>query len=163
MTVASSPRHRRSTYRRPPATVTALGALLPLLVIGALQGGMAMVMDPMHPMGMTTDYLEGAPVHTYFWPGWFLLGIAAASIVTTVGLFSDWQWHWARGIEETVGYRWPWIGAVSIGIVLLTFEVIELFVVPFHPVMHPLLIATSLSILGLAGTPSARRRLAVRR
>jgi hypothetical protein len=29
--------------------------------------------------------------------------------------------------------------------------------------MHPLLIATSLSILGLAVTPSARRRLAVRR
>jgi hypothetical protein len=150
-------------YRWPPATVTALGILLALLVVGAVQGGLAMVTDPTHPLGMTTEYLEGSPVDTYYWPGWFLLAIAAASVITTVGLFSNWQWHWARGIEETVGFRWPWIGAMSIGLVLLTFEVIELFLVPFHPVMHPLLIAASLAIVVLALTPSARRRLAAGR
>jgi hypothetical protein len=52
---------------------------------------------------------------------------------------------------------------MSIGLVLLTFEVIELFLVPFHPVMHPLLIAASLAIVVLALTPSARRRLAAGR
>jgi hypothetical protein len=48
---------------------------------------------------------------------------------------------------------------MSVGMVLLAFEIIELFLVPFHPVMHPLLIAGSLAIVLLAATPSARRHL----
>jgi hypothetical protein len=51
---------------------------------------------------------------------------------------------------------------VSIGGILLVFEVVELFMVPFHPVMHPLLIAGSMAILILALTPSARRYLVAR-
>lgn len=49
--------------------------------------------------------------------------------------------------------------SVALGGILLVFEIIELFVVPFHPIMHPLLIAGSLAILALALTPSARRYL----
>jgi hypothetical protein len=60
-----------------------------------------------------------------------------------------------------VGYRWPWLGALSIGSVLLVFEIMELFMVPFHPVMHPLLIAASLAIITLILTPSARDFLRV--
>jgi hypothetical protein len=45
--------------------------------------------------------------------------------------------------------------------VLLTFEIIELFTVPFHPVMHPLLIAVSLALVVIPFTSSARAALAV--
>ncbi|MBU1227018.1 MAG: hypothetical protein KJ698_07395 [Actinobacteria bacterium] len=58
-------------------------------------------------------------------------------------------------MERAARHRWPWIGAIAIGAVLLAFEVIELFIVPFHPVMHPLLIAWSAAIIGLAGTRPA--------
>ena len=116
-----------------------------------------MVTDPVDPLGMSLDFLERAPVSDYFWPGMFLLGIAVASTLTMVGLFFGWEWPWARQIETAVGFRWPWIGALSIGSVLLAFEIIELFLVPFHPVMHPLLIAGSLAIVILVLTPSARR------
>jgi hypothetical protein len=108
---------------------------------------------------MSPDFLDDAPVDDYFLPGLFLLGIALASGVTVVGLFFRWDWGWAAAIEKAVGYRWPWIGAMSVGVVLLAFEIIELFLVPFHPVMHPLLIAGSLAIVLLAATPSARRHL----
>jgi hypothetical protein len=50
---------------------------------------------------------------------------------------------------------------MSVGIVLLAFETIELFVVPFHPVMHPLLIAVSLAIVILDSTPPVRDHLSV--
>jgi hypothetical protein len=111
---------------------------------------------------MTVEYLDQSPIDDYFLPGLFLLGIAAASLITIAGLLLGWQWNWASPIESRIGYRWPWLGAVSIGGVLLVFEVIELFMVPFHPVMHPLLIAASLFILILALAPSARRYLAAR-
>lgn len=144
---------------RPPASVLALALLLFLLVVGAVQGGLAMVTNPIDPLGMSLDFLADSPVEDYFWPGMFLLGIAAASAVTIVGLIFHWRWTWAQGIEARVGYRWPWIGAMATGIVLLAFEVVELFLVPFHPLMHPLLIGGSVAIVALTLTPSARRHL----
>jgi hypothetical protein len=160
MTATSNVREgKRRVFSWPPGTVTALGFLLLVLIVGAVQGGLAMVTNPIDPLGMSLDFLDGAPVDDYFWPGLFLLGIALASGVTVVGLFFRWDWGWAAAIEKAVGFRWPWIGAMSVGMVLLAFEIIELFLVPFHPVMHPLLIAGSLAIVLLAATPSARRHL----
>jgi hypothetical protein len=160
MTATSNVREdKRRAFSWPPGTVTALGFLLIVLIVGAVQGGLAMVINPVEPLGMSLDFLDGAPVDDYFWPGLFLLGIALASSVTVVGLFFRWDWGWAAAIEKAIGFRWPWIGAMSVGIVLLAFEIIELFLVPFHPVMHPLLIAGSLAIVLLASTPSARRHL----
>jgi hypothetical protein len=52
---------------------------------------------------------------------------------------------------------------MAVGIVLLAFEIAELFLVPFHPVMHPLLIAGSLAIVILTSTRSARQYLSVDR
>lgn len=149
----------RDTGHRPPAVVS-LAGLLGLLTIGALQGGLAMVTNPTEPLGITVEYLAKSPVDDYLLPGLFLLGIAAASIITIAGLILGWRWSWASPIESAIGYRWPWLGAVSIGGILLVFEIIELFMVPFHPIMHPLLIAGSLAILILPLTPRARRYLA---
>lgn len=153
----------RHQFHWPPGPVTALAVLLGLLVIGALQGGLAMVTNPIDPLGMSPDFLDGTPVADYFWPGMFLLGVAVASVVTVVGLLFPWKWDWANRIEGFVGYRWPWIGSIAIGVVLLSFEIIELFMVPFHPVMHPLLIAASIAIVLLAVTPSTRHYLSADR
>lgn len=151
----------RSIARRPrvPATLVSLAGLLTLLFVGASQGGWAMVIEPYEPLGMPITFLERTPIETYFWPGVFLLAIAAASLLTTVGILLGWRWKWASSIEEAVGYQWPWIGAVATGTILLIFEIIELFLIPFHPLMHPLLLAGSLAIIGLAGTGSARMAL----
>ena len=130
--------------------------LLALLAVGAVQGGIAMVRDPLTPLGMPTSFLDPAPIDTYFWPGVFLLAIAAASLLTITGLLSGWRWKWAAGVEKAAGYRWPWLGALAIGTIMLVFELVELFMVPFHPVMHPLLISGSLAIIWLTVTPSTR-------
>lgn len=165
MSVRVPPIRPRATSRshRPPATVVALMALFGLLTVGALQGGIAMVVDPLTPLDMPTSFLDRAPIDTYLWPGMFLLGVAAASALTIAGLTLNWPSRWARAIENAVGYRWPWIAAITTGSVLLTFEIIELFMVPFHPVMHPLLIAGSLAIVALALAPSARSHLRAQR
>jgi hypothetical protein len=142
-----------------PGSVKGLALALGLLAIGALQGGIAMVMDPNEPLGMTLEVLSDAPVDSFLLPGIFLLAMAVAAMVTLVGLVSGWDWPWARRMETSIGARWPWPAALAIGFVLLAFEVLELVMVPFHPIMHPLLIGLALVIIGLASTPTVRRYL----
>lgn len=144
-----------------PGTLVGLLVVLGALIIGAVQGGVAMIADPYTPLGMTTEYLEGTPVDSYVLPGWFLLGIAVASALTWAGILFDWRWSWAAKIERAVGYRWPWLGSVLTGSILLAFEIVELFTVPFHPVMHPLLIAVSLGLVVIPFTSSAKSALGV--
>lgn len=151
--------HTPPAARRHPGSVVALMVLLGLLTVGALQGGLAMVVDPYEPLGMSVEFLDGTPVDTYFWPGVFLLAVAAASLLTFAGLVTGWRWRWAATIETAVGHRWPWLGTVAVGGVLLAFEIAEIFLIPFHPVMHPLLIAGSVALVALALTPSARAHL----
>jgi hypothetical protein len=136
-----------------------LSVLLGILVVGTSVAAWAMITNPTAPLGMTTSWLENAPVHTYFWPGLFFVGMTLAALLTLAGLVFRWPWKWAHSIESRIGYRWPWLGAVSTGVVMLLFEIIELFLVPFHPVMHPLLIAWSLAIIWLPFTRSARQYL----
>jgi hypothetical protein len=136
-------------------------ATLGFLAAGGIQGGVAMLLDPLTPLGMSTEYLAGTPIDTYLLAGWFLLGMAGASLLTMTGLLVRWTWRWAGPIEQKIGFRWPWLGAIATGVVLLAFEIIELFMVPFHPVMHPLLIAVAVALIVLPLTPSARRQLAV--
>ena len=164
MSVVARPR-RASTARvsrkRLPVSIVVLSVLLGILVIGTFAAARAMIANPLEPLGMTTEWLEKSPVDTYFWPGMFFLGMTLAALLTVAGLVFRWPWKWAQGIESRIGYRWPWLGTVSIGVVLLLFEIIELVLVPFHPVMHPLLIAGSLAIIWLPFTQSARQHLQV--
>ena len=147
----------RVSRNRLPVSIVVLSVLLGILAIGTFAAAREMITNPLEPFGMTTEWLEKAPVDTYLWPGMFFLGITMATLLTLAGLTLRWPWKSARGIEARTGYRWPWLGAVSTGAVLLLFEIIELFLVPFHPVMHPLLIAASLAIISLPFTHSSRR------
>jgi hypothetical protein len=143
-------------------SIVVLSVLLAVLVVGTFAAAREMITNPLEPFGMTTEWLDKSPVDTYFWPGMFFLGMTLAALLTLAGLIFRWPWKWAQGIESRIGYRWPWLGAVSTGVVLLLFEIIELFVVPFHPVMHPLLLAGSLAIIGLPLTHSARQHFQVK-
>ena len=154
-------RTARVSRKRLPVSIVVLSLLLGVLVTGSFAAAREMITNPLEPFGMTTEWLEKAPVDTYFWPGIFFLGMTLATLLTLAGLIFRWRWKWAQGIESRVGYRWPWLGAVSTGVVLLLFEIIELFLVPFHPVMHPLLIAGSLAIIWLPFTHSASQHFKV--
>jgi hypothetical protein len=144
----------------PPVSIIALTVQLVLVAAGALQGGIAMITDPESPMGISLAHLEATPFDSYLWPGLFLLGIALAAIITIPGLLLRWEWNWAWRIESAIGYEWPWISIVAIGLLLFTLEVIGLLFGHLPFVVHMLLLALSLNMIGLALTDSARRYLA---
>lgn len=139
-----------------PAGLVALAGLIGILALATFAAAQAMLSDPLGPFGMTTEALERTPVDDYFWPGMFFAGLTLASALTLGGLMFDWRWDWAGRIESRLGYRWPWLGAMATGLVLAGFEVTELFLIPFHPVMHPLLIAWAVAIVWLALSPPVR-------
>lgn len=141
---------------RMPRSVKGLLIALGLLSVGALQGGIAMVMDPHQPLGMTPEVLASTPLDSFLLPGLFLLGMAAASLITLFGVAR----RESRGrLSTATGSDWRRPVAIAIGVVLLIFELIELVLIPFQPVMHPLLIALALTIIGLGSAPATRAYL----
>jgi hypothetical protein len=136
-----------------PGSAKGLVIALGLLSVGALQGGIAMLMDPYQPLGMTPVVLVNTPLDSFLLPGLFLLGMAAASLITLVGVALG----RSNGRFSTVmGSDWRRPAALAVGVVLLIFELIELALIPFQPIMHPLLIVLALAIIGLGSAPSAR-------
>lgn len=161
MSIVSTTRPRgRETSYVPPMSVIALAIVLVLVAVASLRGGIAMVTDPEAPMGMSLRHLAATPFDDYFWPGAFLIGIAVASTLTIPGLLLRWEWRWAWSIEHAVGYEWPWVAIISIGILLFSFEVIGIVFGSLPLTVHLLLVATSLNMIGLALTDSARAYLA---
>src|SRR4051794_23630499 len=66
-----------------------LAGLESFVGFGAVYGGVAMLRDPLHPMGATTDLIQGSPFRTYTWPGVLLLVLVGiAPLVLTVGLLT---------------------------------------------------------------------------
>lgn len=99
-----SPNRQRSAQRPGfPRTIIALMATLGFLAAGGIQGGVAMLLDPLTPLGMSTEYLAGTPIDTYLLAGWFLVGMAGASLLTLTGLLVRWSWRWANPIERGSG------------------------------------------------------------
>ncbi len=58
----------RPGRQRMPVSIVVLSALLGTLVVGTFAAATAMIANPLEPLGMTTVWLEKAPVDTYFWP-----------------------------------------------------------------------------------------------
>lgn len=159
-TVSTHRGSRPHASYRPPVSVIALTVQLVLVAAGALQGGIAMVTDPESPMGISLEHLAATPFDDYFWPGMFLLGVALAAVITIPGLLLEWKWDWAWRIESAIGYEWPWVSVMAIGILLFSFELIGLVFGQLPFVVHMLLLALSLNMIGLALTDSARKYLA---
>lgn len=151
--------YRFGSVWRPPHTVGWLAFLLPTLAIVAFQGGFVMVMDQREPMGMTVELLERTPVDTFLWPGIVLLTLSAAALLATAGIVFGWHWRWAHRIESRIGFRWPWVASLAVGVVLLVFEVVEIYMIPFHPVLHPLLTVWSVGIILLTCAPATTNHL----
>lgn len=97
--------------------------------IGGIFGGLAMIRDPLNPIGMTTDQISGSPFDTYTWPGILLLVLAGVSpCVLAVGLIARWRGAleisgaFGIGLMAWVGVQWVlledrlWLQPVIFGI-----------------------------------------------
>lgn len=81
--------------------------------IGGIFGGLAMIRDPLNPIGMTTDLISGSPFDTYIWPGVLLLVLAGVTpCALAVGLIARWRRAFeisglfGIGLMAWIGVQW---------------------------------------------------------
>jgi len=148
---------RPAKRRRESRALVSVVILLVLLAVPSAICGLEMINDPIGALGMTTDWLVRTPIDTFLWPGIFLLGLAAAALLSAAGFVMGFRWRWISRAENFFGYRWPWVGAVSTGVVLMAWIIVEVILLPtVHPVLHPGLFVWGLVIAGLPFTASMK-------
>ena len=125
--------------------------LIALTLLCMVVGGSALVRDPSGGnVQIPVAWLEGSPFADYLIPGWILLVVlGVAPLVVAFGVSRD------RG--------WARPAAALVGTALLVWLGVQIAIIGYHPTPPLQLIygLLGVAILGLAGSPSARRHFAL--
>lgn len=142
-----------------PLLLWPLFGLLGLLSLGGFVGGLSFVRDRTGAdLGAKLSWLQKTPVHDFFLPGLFLLGVyGIGSLLLMAGL----AWRWSPGpvprLDTGLGHHWAWFGAIGQGAALVVWILYEFVVLPNQMLLQPILIGVGLLIVVLALMPSMRR------
>jgi hypothetical protein len=140
-----------------PAALTALLVVLLLQGVGAVGGGVALVVSPGGGViKLPLSYLDGSPFHDYLVPGIVLL------VVLGVGpLVAAWaliRRPPSASLERLNPFRheyWGWTAAGVIGVGLLIWIAVEAVIIPYN-FLQPLYAVVGAAILVLTLMPSVR-------
>jgi hypothetical protein len=133
--------------------------LLVFLGLFAILPGWAMITDPTGAaLGMSTDWLRNPLFPTYLIPGLFLFTvIGLGSVFVAVVLWVRPQWRWARAVNPFRGMEWAWSAALTLGIVVMLWILIQLLSVTLNSWLQPAIFVTGLAIVLLMLEPRQRR------
>jgi hypothetical protein len=128
--------------------VPVTGVLLSVLGLGALGGGLAMILGIGGESFLPDEYLDDLPlVDSWLVPGLILLvGFGLGSLVALYGVLRRPRWDWLGWLQRATGYHWAWIATILIGLGQLIWIGIELASIPISPLMP------TFGLLGLALT-----------
>jgi hypothetical protein len=108
-----------------------LGGLEAFIAIGALYGGIRLLVDP-EGFGLKQAWLAGSPFSSYTIPAVFLLVMIAGGMIAAALLAL-----WASELAALAGF--------SMGVTLLAFLIVETWVIGFHSATQiPLLVSTGM-------------------
>lgn len=146
------------TRRALPAAPALLAVLVAIQALSGLGGGAVLVADPSGGlMGMPLSVLRRGPFADFLVPGLaLLLVLGVLPAITAVGLWSRPRLPAARPLERAFGEHWAWICAVVVGMGLLIWLAVELWVVgaSWLLVVYAVL---AFAVLVLAWLPTTRR------
>ena len=121
------------TQRSRPISAVLLLLFVGLQALSGLFGGGILVLDPTGGLlGLPIGVLDRTPFADFLVPGLILflvLGIAPAAI--TVALWSKPAWSAAAWVEHAFGEHWTWVGAGVVGVGLLIWLAVELWMVGY--------------------------------
>lgn len=146
-----------------PVTAVLVFALLLILGVGALGGGIAMVFGVGGESFLPDAYLDDIPlISNWIVPGLILgIGFGLGSLVTAFGVWRRPRWLWAQRLVGFTRHHWAWLATVLLGLGQVVWIAIELVTIPFSFLMPTFgLVGLALSLLPL--TPTFRRYLAER-
>lgn len=129
-----------------PASLFLLLFLLIVQAIGAIGGGLSLVLSPSGEiMHMSTSMLKGSPFESFLVPGIILLmvlGVFPAFIAWALMIRPGWRWPGAINVYK--GIHWVWTFSLYLGIMLATWIYIEIVFIPFD------ILQTIFGLVGMA-------------
>ncbi len=158
MTLVASRPHRT----RRPFSVTLIIVLLALLGLGAVGGGLAMILGIGGKSFMPDEYLDSLPlVDNWLVPGLvLLLGFGIGSLVAMYGVLRRPGWPAVSWLEERTGHHWSWLLTMALGWGQVAWILIEVVSIPFSALMPTFgFVGLALALLPL--TRAVRRHLAI--
>ena len=158
MTLVASRPHRT----RRPLLVTLTIGLLGLLGVGAMGGGIAMLLGMGGESFLPDEYLDSLPlVDSWLVPGLvLLLGFGIGSLVAMYGVMRRPWWPALSWLEARTHHHWSWLLTMVIGWAQVVWIGIEFASIPFSALMPTFgLVGLALALLPL--TRAVRRYLAV--
>ena len=146
------------TQRSRPISAVLLLLFVGFQALSGLFGGGILVLDPTGGLlRLPVSVLDRTPFADFLVPGLILflvLGIAPAAI--TVALWSKPAWSAAAWVEHAFGEHWTWVGAGVVGVGLLIWLAVELWLVGYSFLLFVYGVVGVL-ILVVALMPSTKR------
>ncbi len=148
----------RAVRGRLPLGPAVLAILVALQAVSGLGGGAVLVIDPSGGiLGMPLSVLRRGPFVDFLVPGLILmlvLGVFPAAIA--LALWRRPPWRALTSIEGAFGEHWSWVGAGVVGVGLLVWLAVELWLVGPSSLLVAYAIL-GLGILAVASMPGTRR------
>ncbi len=144
--------------RRLPLGPALLAVLVALQAISGMAGGAVLTIDPSGGiLSMPVSVLRHGPFADFLVPGLILLLVLGVfPAVVAIALWTRPRWAAAAAVERAFGEHWAWIAAGVLGVGLLVWLAVELWMVG----PSSLLVAydvLAVAVLAVALVPGTRR------
>jgi hypothetical protein len=148
---------------RPPLSFFLMLLLLALLGVGALGGGVFLIIDPTGAkMQWSLEALERSPFENYLIPGLLLLVVfGLGSFAVLLALIFRPAWSLAITLTRSTGEHWSWAAAFAIGLGQVIWIVAEVLMVNISSWLQPVCVTIGVLIMLLTLEPGLRRYLAL--
>lgn len=142
---------------RPMSSRWLLGVVV-FQALSGLFGGIMLVLDPSGKMlGTPIEMLNNTPFKTFLIPGLLLLIVLGVfPAIISFALWSKPNWKALERLEHLFSEHWSWIGAGVVGVGLLVWLAVELWMVGYSTLLL-IYVITAIAIIALALQPSTRR------
>ena len=122
----------KNTIRKKPMTCKLLIFIHVLLGIGAVSGGLVLVIDPSGGLiKMPLTILKNSPFNNFLIPGIILLVmLGVVPLVVSYALITKWNWKAANRLNVFSEMHWSWAYSLYIGfalIIWITVHVVYIF------------------------------------
>ncbi|MBN1367901.1 MAG: hypothetical protein JW967_08230 [Dehalococcoidales bacterium] len=125
---------------------------------GIISGAMLIVRPDGELMDWTPEILAGTPFNSYLIPGIILvLLIGIFPIFAGFGMLKKPVWQGINIINPSRKYHWAWAASWAVGVILLVWIIVELFMVGYISILQPIVVAWGIITLILTLLPGLKR------